>query len=146
MAASGSRHCPAPVRSREYVQFLAQKGRCPRSRVSVELRVCAKAGADAKHLLPILGFSIFSQNRPSCSFIPFILVCPEVFSPWKSKAGMSHPLSIHIPSASSLSPGSGVTAGASGGTTFSPESSDAELGKNNLPGWLLLPSFAGGWS
>lgn len=109
------------------------------------------AGSCNGHLLPILGFSIFNQNCPSCSFSPFTLISPEVFFPWKSKAGMSHPLPLtgarfppalphHFPWAQGSLP---VLAE---GTTHSPESSNREFGKNNPPGWLLLPSFAGGWS
>lgn len=42
--------------------------------------------------------------------------------------------------------GSRVAASASRGDHHYLESSDGEFGKNSPPGWLLLPSSAGGWS
>lgn len=51
------------------------------------------AGSCHGHLLPILSFSDLQNNCLSCSFSPFALVCPEAF-PWKSNAGMSHPLPV----------------------------------------------------
>lgn len=73
------------------------------------------------------------------------------FFPWKSKAGKSHPLLVtgtHIPPAlpHHFPWAQGSLSVPVEGTTLSPESSDGEFGKNNLPSWLLLPSFAGGCS
>lgn len=192
--------------------FPAQKYSCRRIRASVELRICAKAGAvvsahqpeerrsytagdgrcaEDGHSVWVPGlvprclragrcwgrrcsactvshpwddalggamatFSPSSVSQSLAKIVPPAASAPPLWSlqrfffPWRSKAGMSHPLLVagaHILPALPLhfpwAQGSLLVPVV--GTTLRSESPDGEFCKNNPPAWLLLPSIAGGW-